>query len=110
MDVTLQVKRRTTAGTDAHGNPVVTFADPVDWHVYGIKPTAATETMADNRDRSVVVWTVYAPADAQVPTEYDRVVVDGREYEVDGHPGDWTNGPWLNPLAGAVIELKRAEG
>ena len=40
----------------------------------------------------------------------DRVVWRGEEFEVDGEVGDYTSGPWRNPVAGVVINLKRAEG
>ena len=40
----------------------------------------------------------------------DRVVWRGEEFEVDGEVADYTSGPWRNPVAGVVINLKRAEG
>lgn len=107
--ITLQVKRRIEGGLDAHRNPIITWSDPADWKVYGVAPTTAMETTADNRDRSVVVPMVYAPLSADVPTEYDRVVYNGQDYEVDGRPRDWTQGP-LNPSAGVSVVLKRVEG
>ena len=30
--------------------------------------------------------------------------------EVDGETADYTAGPWANPVAGVVINLKRSEG
>ena len=40
----------------------------------------------------------------------DLVVVDGKDYPVDGQPDDWTRGPWANPVAGITVYLRRVEG
>lgn len=107
---TLGVKRRQAGATDAHGNPVVTYAAPTDWHVHGYAPGANVDPANPNRDLSLILWTVYAPASDEAPGELDKVVLDGVEYAVEGRPADWTKGPWPHPTAGIVVELKRAEG
>lgn len=107
---TLGVKRRVVGSADAHGKKAITYATAVDWPVHAYAPGASTEPAAPNRDLSLILWTVYAPADGLVPTELDRVVLEGVEYAVEGRPADWTNGPWAHPTAGTVVELKRAEG
>lgn len=110
MTFTLGVKRRTEDDEDAHGNPVVTYDDAEDWVVDGYAPGANVDPGNPNRDLSLILWTVYAPNNADAPTELDRVVLDGAEYDVEGRPGDWTKGPWAHPTAGIVVELKRPEG
>lgn len=113
---TLTVRRRQVGGAggtqkDAHGNPVVTFADPAPWPVYGAAPGVSVEGGAGLRDLSTILWEVYAPAGDQTPHELDRVIgPDGTEYEVDGRPQDYTRGPWPHPTAGVVVTLKRVEG
>lgn len=112
---TLGVKRRQIGAKDEHGKPAKTYAAATDWSVYGYAPGASGPgldggTDRPNRDLSIVQWTVYAPADDSAPTELDRVVLDGDEYDVFERPADWTKGPWPHPTAGLVVLLKRAEG
>lgn len=94
--------------TDAHGNPVESWAAPVDVPVHGLSP-GSDEPHSTNRDLSIISWTVYAPAGTAVGPR-DRVVVSGREYTVEGEVRDWTRGPWRASFAGVVFELRRAEG
>lgn len=106
----LQVRRYTAATKDALGNDVPTFADPIDWPVRQVDPGAMSEPREPHRDASVVVFTVHANPHPNTPTARDRVIVDGDEYAVNGHPKDWTRGPWRNPVAGIVVELRNVEG
>lgn len=107
---TLGVKRREVGAVGSHGKQAITFAEPIDWPVTAIAPGANEEPANPNRDLSLVLWTVYAAAHANQPTELDRVVLDGVEYAVEGRLDDWTRGPWTHPTAGSVVRLKRAEG
>lgn len=111
MTATLQVRRLVLGpGKDKHGNLVETFGDPQEWVVRGYAPGANVENGDPHRDLSIILWTVYADSSPQLPRERDHVVLGGDEYAVEGRPGDWTHGPWDNPVAGVVVELKRAEG
>ncbi|HEY4268413.1 MAG TPA: hypothetical protein VGM94_09505 [Galbitalea sp.] len=107
---TLAVKRRQTGSRDSHGKPSVTYAAGVAWPVHGYAPGADATRSDANRDLSLILWTVYAPADNLAPGELDLVTLGGVDYMVEGRPDDWTKGPWLHPTAGLVVELKRAEG
>jgi hypothetical protein len=113
---TLQVRRRVVGAADSHGTKAITWAAGTDWVVDGYAPGAAgssignSEPFRPNRDLSLILWTVYAPANADAPMELDRVVLGGVEYDVEGRPDDWTHGPWPHPTAGIVVELKVAEG
>jgi hypothetical protein len=108
---TLQVKRRlASTAKNAHGVPIYTYAEPVDWPVYSLAPGAQPENTAGNRDLTVVAWTVYAPPSANAPTELDLVVVDGKDFPVLGRPADWSRSPVPHPTAGDVVELKRTDG
>lgn len=113
---TLGVRRRIAGSKDARNNPTITYGASAPWQVHSYAPGAAGSSTANNavnlpnRDLSLILWTVYAPANGEAPTELDLVVLDGVEYAVEGRPGDWTNGPHPFPNAGLVVELKRAEG
>lgn len=109
--VILQVRRRSTSATkDRHGNAVVSYEGPIPWPVHGYAPGASDQPTRPNRDLSLIAWTVYAPVGGNAPGELDRVVLNGDEYDVEARPADWSQGPWVHPTAGLVIELKRAEG
>lgn len=98
----------TPGGTDDYGDPIPpTWAD-VTVQVYGWAPAAMTEPPEDGR--SEVAWTtdIYAPPSWK-PAPSDRVLLDGSEFEVVGHPEDWTYGPFgFRP--GVVVHCKRVEG
>lgn len=106
---TLQRKPYVPGARDALGNVVDTWGDPVDLPVHGIAPGAMVEASEPGRDLSMIVYSLLCPA-GTVASERDLVTVDGKDFEVDGFPKDYTRGPWRNPVAGVVILLKRAEG
>lgn len=96
--------------TDDYGNPVNAWGSSRSWQVHAVAPGAMEEPGQTNRDLSVVAFTVYAPASDALPGVRDLVTVDGVDYAVNGTPKDWTRGPWANPAAGVVVELRRVEG
>jgi hypothetical protein len=102
----LGVRRLVPGAKDAHGNPIASHAPPVEWLVYAYAP-GANEEQGGNSDVSLVEWTVYAPVSDDAPGEFDLVRVEGVDYAVEGRPADWTRGPWENPLAGLVVQLKK---
>lgn len=106
----LGVRRRQEGATDSHGNPVATYSAAADWAVWALAPGASAEPGQQGRDLSLIAWTVYAPKGDDAPGVRDRVVLDGREFEVDGEHEDWTRGPWPHPTAGIVVLLRLAEG
>lgn len=107
---TLRVREQTASGVDEFGNPVTTWAER-DWPVSAIAPGSMSEPDLSNRDLSLVVWSIIAPAGGE-PSAYGQVRLPGdtQWYEVDGTPADWTRGPWQHPTAGVVVELRRADG
>ena len=106
---TLTVRARTVGAQDAFGNVAVTWTERA-WRVRSVAPGAMADPANPNRDLGEVAYTVHADADSQPPTRLDKVVIDGEPFDVDGDPADWTRGPWPNPVAGVVVELKRSEG
>ncbi len=108
---TLHVRRWSDGGgTDPHGNPLPgQHGAPEALPVHGYAPGASREAVEAGRNTTEIAWTVYAPAGTQVAAE-DLVVLGGVEYEVVGDSLDWAKGPWLNPVAGVVIELRKQRG
>jgi hypothetical protein len=106
----LAIRRLTDGTPDRYGNATDTLSAAEDWWVWGIAPGDNTEPGEPNRDRSDIVWTVFAPADGYGPTERDVVQVDGEDFQVEGRPEDWTRGPFGPGNAGLVVKLKRMEG
>lgn len=103
------IRARTEGVKDAFGNVTVSWPER-DWWVRSVAPGAMADPANPNRDLGEVAYTIHADADSQPPTRLDKVVIDGEPFDVDGDPGNWTRGPWPNPVAGVVVELKRSEG
>lgn len=99
------------AERDPLGNPITGHGTPEPVAVHAIAPGASSESVAAGRNTDAVDWTIYAPAGVTVGAR-DLVLLEagGDEYQVEGDSLDWTNGPWANPVAGVVIELKRQGG
>lgn len=92
---------------DAHGNPVESWADPVDVDVLAFDPGSTSEPRLPGQDRVVIEPTLYVPTDVVMGSR-DRVTARGLLYEVDGATREWSH-PELSP-SGNVITLRRVEG
>ena len=103
------IRARAEGVKDAFGNATTTWASR-HWWVRSIAPGAMADPANPNRDLGEVAYTIHADADSSPPGRLDEVEVGGEVFVVDGDPGNWTNGPWPNPVAGVVVELKRSEG
>jgi len=103
---TVDVLRRSSGGTDAHGNPVTSYGDPETHRVYAIAPGGSTEPFEGNRD--AVTWDLDVLSPAPIAEPQDRVVVAGDVYEVEGRPDDFTRGPF-GWAPGYRIRLNRVE-
>lgn len=108
---TFQVKRYVAGATDPLGNPVDSWGDPESLPAHGIQPGAMNEPGEPGRNADEVLWSVLAPAGTVVGVR-DKVILPGiaDEFDVIGHPKDYTMGPWLNEVAGVVIEVGRVNG
>lgn len=106
----LDVKRFSTTTKDDFGNDVPVYGDPQPWWVRSVDPVSSREPNQPNRDMATIAYVIQADKTDAVPTYRDVVVVDGKDYPVDGNPDDWTRGPWANPAAGVTVYLKRVEG
>lgn len=104
---TVGVRAYVEGATDAHGNPIDSWAAPVDIDVYAVAPRTSSEP-DPARSEVVVGLQVMAPPGTTVDHR-SRVVVDGVEYEVEGDVADWTRGPF-GFAPGVLINLKRTGG
>lgn len=95
---------------DEMGNSDGSLGLPRPWFVRSIDPVSNREPGLDHRDLAEIAYVIHADKSFLVPSYRDVVVINGKEYPVDGEPDDWTNGPWANPAAGVTVYVKRAEG
>ena len=93
--------------TDAHGNELELWDDPVSVGVYAFDPGSTSEPREPGADRVIVQPAVYMPH-GTVFGAHDRVTARGLLYEVDGETREWRhpNGKRV----GNVATLRRVEG
>lgn len=107
---TIGVRHHEAGATDAHGNQVDSWSDPIPLEVYSIAPATSAEPFEPGREAVITGLTVLAPNDAvTLIGPRDRVVVNGEEYTVEGDIADWGQGPFgWSP--GISFNLERVEG
>ena len=109
---TVTVRELVEGPDDAHGNPTVSWAEDV-WQVHGIAPGAMSDPDDQNRDKSLIAWTVYGPRAGgypRSPRAEIRLPGISTWFPVNGTPDDWTMGPWLHEFAGLSVALLKVEG
>lgn len=97
-----------SGAVDSHGNPVESWADPVEVGVYAFDPGSTSEPRNPGADRVIVEPTLYLP-DAVVFGARDRVTARGLLYEVDGVTREWVH-PTDTTRRANVATLRRVEG
>lgn len=109
---TLGIKRRVEGERDRYGNPVVSYAGPVEWPVYSVAPRVSSEPSEENRDPVIRGLTVHAPLDGPRPGSHDLVVHGGQDWDVVGDVGEWDKNPHVEETRhrGIVVNLDRTEG
>ena len=94
---------------DAHGNEVEAWGEPVDVGVYEFNPGSSSEPRLSGHDRVIVEPALFGPYD--LPFEpFDKCVVDGKTYQVEGEVARWRNGQFGGITPGAVVNLRRVDG
>jgi hypothetical protein len=101
-------RKRYPLADDGHGSQAIDrSANPAVLVIPGcdVQPGATQEDL-QNRDGTLVQWTVYAPGHPDVRST-DAVVWQGVEYAVEGEPARWPGSPAVKHT---VIMLKTWEG
>lgn len=93
--------------TDAHGNTASEWSDPVDTEAVWWSPSSSEPALAGHDRVAIDLVVVVASSVAVGP--HDRIVVEGREYEVIGYPEDYDHGPWWSPNR-KPVNVRRVEG
>lgn len=103
----VEVARHAQSGEDAHGNPIEGW-ESEEVRVYGWEVPRTAEPLLAGHDRVVVDLSMFVPPGFEV-SAHDRVVIEGRTYEVVGEFEDAGNGPFVfDP--GGTVQLRRVEG
>lgn len=105
---TVEVKRWVSSGFDSHNNPIEGWSTPEPVRVYGWEVPRTAEPLVTGHDRVTVDVSMFVPPGMDIAA-HDRVILDGRTFEVVGEIEDAGNGPFaFNP--GATVQLRRVEG
>lgn len=93
---------------DGHNNAVPNWSAATSTPITGcsVQP-GSTDEVLENRDTTLIQWTVYAPSTADVLSS-DRISYLGVEYEIDGQPAAWPSPS--GALDHKVLLLKRWNG
>lgn len=107
---TIGICRFDANATNSRGDQVDRWADPVPSPGWAVAYSpSSTEPAAPRSAEAVdVPVTLYGPYDAEI-TARDRVVVDGKVYEVDGEVARWHNAH-TGQQPGCVVTAIRKEG
>lgn len=94
--------------TNAHGDPVESWAPAVDRKVYGWSSPDTSEPKLAGHDRDVVEVELLVPSGFSCGPR-DRMVLDGVVFEVIGEPEMSDHNPFgWNP--GGVVNLRKVSG
>lgn len=107
--VMLTVRRRAETKDDL--GDISTVVTTEQWGPCAVAPRYARESVDPTQPRVVVGKEVYGPAFDF--TAADEILIDGKVWQVDGEPEDFT-GTGANPFTGwapgIVVPVKRASG
>lgn len=92
---------------DAHGNPVKTWAEPVDVSIFAFDPGATAEPRVAGHDRVTVEPTIYGPYEMPFQPE-DKCIARGETYQVEGVTRNWMHPNGNAP--GSVVTLRKVTG
>lgn len=104
---TVVLHSRTVTGQDADGNDVYGDTDTTLTNV-PVWPRNSSE-LVQGQDTLIVGLSCIVPSSVD-PTGVDAVTVDGKRYQIDGEPGDFTQSPLTGSALGWQLNLTRVEG
>lgn len=96
------------SGRDEYGNDVEAWAPWSPIRVFGWEPAKSTEPVLVGHERIVIAVKLYARKADRIG-EHDRLILEGRVYDVVGEPEDPNNNPWFQPGL-VTVNLRRVEG
>lgn len=102
-------RRNQQTGTDRYLDPIYEDVDTLLEERAAFDPGGTVEPVEVGRERVVTTPKLYFREQRPDLTRDDRVVMRGKEYQVDGDPSDWVS-PYGTSLGGLVVELKIGEG
>lgn len=107
---TIGIRRFKADAQDSRGNKVDAWEAPVPSSGWAIafSPSSTEPATPDAVEAVAIPVTLYGPFDAQI-TARDRVVVDGKVYEVEGEVARWHNAH-TGQRPGCVVTAIRKEG
>lgn len=106
---TVEVYTPTLSETGPHNSRKRVYPDsPTSTFKAGFAPSGQPEPHEPGRTAVPSKPTLYCRP-GTVISEYDRVKIDGRFYDVDGEPDVWDN-PESGRRHGVVVRLKRTAG
>ena len=105
---TVQRRAFQAGAEDAYGNPVESWADPVDVGIYAFNPGTTSEPFLPGHDRVITLPAIYAPPGTVFATR-DKVTARGVLYDVEGVVLDYRN-PFDSSMDGVQVNLKAVAG
>ncbi len=108
----MQLERyQAEAGEDENGNEISGYAPPVEVLVFGWenpRTRRSDEPVLAGHERVLVDVDLYAPQSLNIAPK-DRLILNGKRFEVLGYPDDPNNNPWWRPGL-VTVSLRRIEG
>ena len=106
---TVTVLTRAQTGTDRYGKPAYDWPGPgVEVTGCAVAPRTSAEPLEVGRQAVITGLTVYMPSWVTVGP-YDRLIVRGVTYRVEGEPGQWRT-PYTGRRPGIEVAVTRADG
>lgn len=105
---TVTILARVAGTPDRYGNPTYTWPTPgSDVDGVLVAPGKSTEGNEAVRSEVDTACTLYRLPYDVIVGPYDRVIVRGSVWQVNGNPARWSNGEWQ---PGSTLELAVVEG
>lgn len=107
---TIGLRVHSTGAANSWGDPVPSWAEPVDRAVYGWAPASTAEGHDAGRSAVELDLDVFGPTETLGDIQpRDRLVIDGNLYEVEGRVENFDRGPF-GFAPGVRVGVKRVEG
>lgn len=94
---------------DAHGNEIEDWGPSEDVGIYEFNPGSSSEPRVSGHDRVIVEPELFGPYGLPF-APFDKCIVDGATYAVEGEAARWRNGQAGGITPGAVVKLRRVDG